>query len=118
LYYCITDHLTLNKVRDHFNRYPPQSTKFVHFQLWSRVLDMSAAKEHLTREGFLQILAIKSLFPKSLNETLRTAFPSIPLVKNPEFIPSSIALDPYWITGFANGDGNFSLGSESDLLRV
>ena len=57
-------------------------------------------------------MALKAFFPMGLSDTLRLAFPDLPSVEKPLFIPSSEALDPYWIAGFANGDGSFALGSE------
>jgi LAGLIDADG endonuclease len=46
LRFVVTDLPTLLKVRDHFNKFPLQSTKWVNFQLWNQVLDMMVAKEH------------------------------------------------------------------------
>jgi hypothetical protein len=73
------------------------------------VLDLMVAKEHLILEGLLRIIAIKSFFPKGLSELLSNAFPSLPSVYKPDFIPSEDPLNAYWIAGFANGDGSFSL---------
>jgi hypothetical protein len=117
LYYCVQDLSILLKVRDHFLLYPLQSTKWIYFQLWSLVLDMMVAKEHLTLEGLLRIVAIRSHFPKGLSKLLSNAFPSLPFVFKPNFIPSPEPLNSYRIVGFANGDGSFSLGytKRSDL---
>lgn len=48
-------------VRKHFEEFPLQTSKFVHFQLWCQVMDMIEKGEHLTMEGFLKILAIKAV---------------------------------------------------------
>ena len=114
LYYKVTDLQTLLKVRDHFNNYFLQSTKLIYFKLWSQVLDLMVAKEHLTEKGLFKIVALKSLFPMGLNDSLIKAFSSFPLIKRPEFISSTDSLDPNWIAGFANGDGFFSLGYIKD----
>jgi LAGLIDADG endonuclease len=108
LYYEVTDLPTLLRIRDHFLKFPLQSTKWVNFQLWSR--DMMVAKQHLTRSGLLSIVAIQSHFPNGLSPLLTSAFPKLPSVYKPEFIPSTLPLDPNWIAGFVNGDGSFSLG--------
>jgi LAGLIDADG endonuclease len=40
-------------------------------------------------------------------------------VEKPDFIPSTLPLDPDWIAGFINGDGCFSLGYQKRLdLRL
>ena len=68
------------------------------------------AKQHLTFDGLAHIVAIKSLFPKGLNDSLQSAFTSLPLIERPEFLMSESPLNTSWITGFTNGDGCFSLG--------
>lgn len=50
-------------VRKHFEEFPLQRTKFVHFKLWCQVMDIMGKKEHLTKPGFDKILSLKSLFP-------------------------------------------------------
>jgi hypothetical protein len=74
------------------------------------VLDIMIAKEHLTLPGLLKIVTIKSFFPGGLSELLLNAFPSLPFVSMPEFLPSADPLDFHWIAGFVNADGSFTLG--------
>jgi len=38
-----------------------------------------------------------------LSDSLRLAFPSLPSMDHPVFIPSRNDLDPYWVVGFTNG---------------
>lgn len=57
--YEISSIKALRIVRKHFEEFPLQTSKFVHFQLWCQVMDMIEKKEHLTIKGFLKILAIK-----------------------------------------------------------
>ena len=110
LYYTVTDLPTLLRVRNHFLNHSLESTKLIHFQMWSQVLDLIVTKEHLTLEGLLRIVAIKSHFPMGLSELLSNAFSDLPSITKPSFISSSLPLNPDWIAGFANGDGSFSLG--------
>jgi hypothetical protein len=56
----------LSVIRNHFENYPLQTTKIIHFQLWCQVMDMIKNKEHLRKEGFLKVLSIKSVFPSAL----------------------------------------------------
>ena len=83
LRYRVVDLKTLLRVRDHFRNYPLESTKLINFQLWSRVLDLVVARQHLTMGGLLLIVAIKSHFPPGLSSMLATTFPLIPLVSKP-----------------------------------
>ena len=64
LYYRVFDLETLLKVRDHFLTYRLESTKRIYFELWCQVLEMIVTTFNSQREGFLEIVAIKSLFPK------------------------------------------------------
>ena len=78
--------------------------------MWSKVLDLMVAKEHLTLDGLSKIVAFKSHFPQGLSLLLSQAFPSLPSIPKPEFTLSAAPLDPNWIVGFVNGDGHFTLG--------
>lgn len=59
----------------------------------------------------MQILSIKSLYPKGLPPKFLEVYPKekiIPLIK-PIFEPSNMKLDLNWITGFTQADGTFGL---------
>jgi hypothetical protein len=115
----------LINVRKHFEQFPRplgppsshqaagslQTTKFVHFKLWCKTMDILEKKEHLSESGFYKILSIKSVFPKGLSAKLLELHPKkkyISIIK-PVFEPSNAVLDKYWITGFAQADGTFGL---------
>jgi len=82
-------------IKKHFEQYPLQSTKFIYFKLWCKVLDMIQNKEHLNSEGFYKILAIKSVFPKGLSPILKKSFNNIPYFIKPEFYPKIQPLNSY-----------------------
>lgn len=117
-YYEVSSIKALINVRKHFEEFPLQTTKFVHFKLWCQVMDILYKKEHLTEQGFYKILSIKSVFPKGLSKLLehhpKEKF--IPIIK-PVFESSDAGLDKYWITGFAQADGTFGLNF-SKLARM
>ena len=54
--YEISSIKALRIVRKHFEKFPLQTSKFVHFQLWCQVMDMIEKEEHLTIKGFLKFL--------------------------------------------------------------
>ncbi len=86
------------KVIEHFNNYPLKSKKFYYYKLWEKNYNQVLNK-NITKE---QILYEKSLFPKGINNLLR--------LEEKIFIPDlSKPLNPNWISGFINGDGNFTL---------
>lgn len=109
--YEISSLKSLVNVRKHFEEYPLQTTKYVHFRLWCQVMDILENKEHLTKSGFNRVLSLKSLFPKGLSPKLLEVYSKeniIPITK-PVFEPSSMKLDHNWIAGFVQADGTFGL---------
>lgn len=100
----------LKIVREHFETYPLQTSKQVHFLLWCKVMDIlkESKVNPKSEELFHKILSIKAAFPRGLNENIKVIYPDI----IPEQLPLKIIndpLDPYWIAGFVNGDGSFML---------
>ena len=65
-------------------------------------------KSHLTEEGLLKLVSLKAVLNKGLTETLNTAFPNLVPVLRPEVKLSKI-IDPFWLTGFVNAEGCFSV---------
>jgi hypothetical protein len=99
----------LKIVRNHFENFPLQTTKIIHFQLWCKVMDIIENKEHFTRKGFLTILSIKSVFPKGISDKIKELYCNINLYDKPIFKSDSNLLNPYWIAGFVQADGSFGL---------
>ena len=58
-YYEVSSIKSLVSVRKHFEEFPLQTTKYVHFKLWCQVMDIIEKKEHLTKLGFNKVLSIK-----------------------------------------------------------
>ena len=76
------------KIRDHFLNYPLISYKLVYFQLWCKVIDIMMAKEHLTMNGILKIVALKAHSPKRLNEVLLQLFKLCTPISCPNYQPN------------------------------
>lgn len=108
-FYEVSSIKALVKVREHFELYPLQSTKYVYFKLWCQAMDIIEKREHLTDIGFKDILAIKSVFKRGLSLALCEAYPDIIPRTKPVFVPSIIKLDHNWIAGFTQSDGTFGL---------
>ena len=108
-YYEVSSITTLQVIINHFEKYPLETTKIIHFKLLSNVVKMILNKEHLTEEGFMKILSIKAVFPKGLHEKILTAYPNIKPIIKPTFIPNSGRLNPDWVAGFSQADSSFGL---------
>nr|YP_010608751.1 hypothetical protein PNX16_mgp020 [Drechslerella dactyloides]WAN89831.1 hypothetical protein [Drechslerella dactyloides] len=109
-YYEISSIKSLVYVINHFEKYPLQTTKYVHYKLWCQVMDIIEKKEHLSLSGFYKVLSIKSVFPKGLSHGILEVYSKnfIPIIK-PVFEPSNTLLDHNWIAGFIQADGTFGL---------
>lgn len=107
--YTVRNKKDLRIIHNHFINYPLQTTKDVHFKLWAQILKMIENKEHIVKSGLLEILAVKSVFPNGLSESLKIAFPEVKAIEKPEFVASSDPLNGHWVAGFTQADGSFGL---------
>lgn len=76
-------------------------------------------KNHLTNEGFNEILSIKVPINLGLSDKLKIIFPNIIPINRPLIKFSNIP-DPNWLSGFISGDGSFEINiskSSSSLLK-
>jgi len=96
-----------NVIIPHFKNYPLQSCKCIDLQLWSLCIEIVVNKEHLTIKGLNKIVELKSILNKGLSEILRVNFPGINLIERPIFQVNKGPLNPYWVSGFTEGDGSF-----------
>lgn len=96
-------------VRDHFINFPLFTYKLVYFQLWSMIIDLVQAKQHLTWLGLLKIVGIKEHFKGGLSEKLLLNFPNYIPISPPVYNPLLFLMNIHWICGFINSDGSFSL---------
>lgn len=95
-----------NVVIPHFNKYPLLSNKRADFLLFEKIALLMKNKEHLTDEGLLKIVAIKASMNLGLSEQLSLSFPEVIPYERPQICTLEIP-DPYWISGFTDGDGSF-----------
>lgn len=100
----------LKVVIDHFDKYPLVSAKKVDYILFKKAFYTINTKEHLTKQGLLKLVGIKSSLNLGLSAALKKAFPSWQekQVIRPEYIFNGIP-DPNWIAGFSSGDGSFNI---------
>ena len=107
------------KIIEHISIYPLITQKHADYSLWKKAFYLIQNKEHLTKEGLEQIVAIKVYQNRGLSPKLKSYFSNVisverPLVENPKI------LDPNWLAGFTNGEGCFFIviyKSESYKLK-
>ncbi len=96
---------------EHFSTYPLKTKKFADFLLFKKGFDIVKIKEHLTKEGLINLINIRASLNKGLPERLKSAFSNVIPVARPE-VPKAI-LDSnnpnikHWIAGFVSGEGCF-----------
>jgi hypothetical protein len=100
----------LNVIIPHFFKYPLQSAKVIDFNFFKESAYLMKDKKHLTEKGLNQIVALKGVMNKYLSATIKEAFPNHQPLIRPSFFnisSKSDKLEPYWCTGFIEGDGSF-----------
>ena len=71
----------------------------------------SKNKEHLTHEGLLKILSLKSALNRGLSKST-SDIKNIEVLERPLYLVDSAEfknIDPNWISGFVAGDGTFDI---------
>ena len=104
----------------HFLKYPLLTQKGADFILFKQIVDLMENKAHLTIEGINQIINIKAAMNLGLSELLKSEFKDFiltPLWERP-IILTEIIPDPYWITGFVDGEGTFDIKIYSSKTNV
>ena len=91
----------------HFNNYPLQSCKSIDFKLWAQCVKMMNNKQHLTVDGLNEILSLKSVLNRGLTEQIKSNFLNVKYLVRPEYQVSDKPLNPYWVSGFSEGDSSF-----------
>ena len=99
----------VNVIIPHFMLYSLCTCKQADFILWQIVVNMMTKGLHLTADGFNTILTYYASINKGMSQTLLIYFPNIVPVLRPAIILPTV-LNPFWVSGFAAGDGNFSVG--------
>lgn len=92
----------------HFDKYPFQGVKSIDYDLWKEAVNFIKKKEHLTNEGLLKILYIKTILSFGLDPMAKLDLFEISLGFKLGYKFAS-HLDPNWITGFIERAGYFTV---------
>jgi len=95
-----------NIIIPHFDKYPLISQKQGDYLLFKDVVLRMLNKEHLTREGLKQIVAIKASLNLGLPKNLKQTFPSVIPIQRPTIFKPLIP-HAKWMQGFTTGEGCF-----------
>lgn len=105
----------LKIIISHFEKYPLQTTKFIHFRSFCEILEHLNKKLHTNVEGFLKLLSLINKLNNPLSESLLEKVAHLGKIPNVDLEISSVEslnikdkLDPWWISGFATGEGSFT----------
>jgi hypothetical protein len=103
----------------HFYKYPLQSAKSIGYKIWKDCALLIKDKEHLTEKGLLKIISLKSNLNKGLSENLKLLFPKVSDLDMSKYKINNVSsLNPYWVSGFIDGDGSFTASLEPNTSYV
>ena len=79
---------------EHFDKYPLITTKKADYKALKLAYFIIKKKEHLTKEGFRKIIAIRASMNRGLSQKLEVAFPDYVPVKRP-IVELPQTIDPH-----------------------
>jgi hypothetical protein len=106
--YVVESFKELQVIVNHFDNYPLVTAKLSDFLLFKQCFEIIKNGEHLTEEGLLKIVTLKSSLNWGNSDKLTNAFPLVIPVKRLEYKFKGIP-DPFWVAGFTSGDGSFQI---------
>jgi len=106
--YRVESFKELEIIINHFEKYPLVTAKLSDFLIFKQCFELIKQGKHLTEKGLLKIRSLKANLNLGLPHNLIEAFPKIVPITKPDYIFKGIP-DPFWISGFASGDGSFNI---------
>ena len=68
--YRVRDKKGLLVIMNHFNNYPLQTSKYINYQYFIKILELMNLKSHLKLEGFLLVVSLVNKLNNPLSESL------------------------------------------------
>lgn len=107
VYYSVFSYDELSKkIIPHFEKYPLITKKQSDFLFFKSIVDIINKKEHLNKEGLIQIVNLKASLNKGLSLEHKNSFKGVvPIKRHTVTLPEKI--DYSWFAGFFSGEGCF-----------
>ena len=81
--YRVSSLKNLRVITNHFDNYPLITQKLADYLLFKHSMDLIEKKLHLTEQGLLELVGIKSVLDWGLSEKFKETFPNmIPVVRS------------------------------------
>lgn len=93
---------------NHFEKYPLVTVKLSDYLIFKQCFEIIKERKHITKDGLLKIISLKTNLNRGLPPNIVEAFPNIVPIPRPDFLFKGIP-DPFWISGFVSGDGYFTI---------
>jgi len=120
LQYRVESIKDLQVIVDHFDKYPLVTCKSIDYIIFKKAFDLIKEQEHLTKEGLLKLVGLKSSLNLGLTNKLKEEFSNWKDVEmsRPEYSFKGIP-DPQWMAGFSSGDSSFNIKtSKSETTKL
>ena len=91
----------------HFDNYPLLSEKQIDYELIKKAFNIIYNKEHLTKNGLNQVIALKACLKRGISSDISLAFSDVILIDRPAVKNLDEKIDPYWFAGFSSGEACF-----------
>ena len=115
--YSINSNKDLQNLLIHFNKYPLISQKAADLYLFKQVIELIKNKTHLTEQGLINIINIRSSMNWGLSDKLKTEFKGYIPVERPIINTENIP-NPFWISGFITGEGCFDASITNSRNKI
>ena len=120
LQYRVESIKDLQVIIDHFDKYSLVTCKSIDYEVFKKAYDIIKKQEHLTKEGLLKIVRLKSFLNLGITNKLKEEFPNWNDVEvgRPEYKFNGIP-SPQWMAGFSSGDSSFNIKiSKSETSKL
>lgn len=100
----------ITNIIPHFDKYNLLTDKRNDFELFKKVIYI-LGKGPLTEASLREVVSIKASINKGLSYNLKSSFANIvPSKRLYKYSPLETSLNPYWVLGFTEAEGNFYKG--------